>query len=64
MANGEKTKFAANERRNCYKCDGIVHNNISENKLAATFKCNKDKLTTCIKCYDDYYTALIALNKE
>lgn len=64
MTNEEIAKKAATNWCRCWKCDGIVHNLISENEPAVKFKCDKDKLATCHKWYDGYRTALLAFNLE
>ena len=61
MTNEERARAAASDWCRCFKCDGIARNLISENKPAVEFKCDKNNLHTCLKFYNGYRTALIAL---
>ncbi len=45
---------AANEWCRCFKCDGRVN--------ATGCACEKDKKLTCLKWYDGFRTAMLALN--
>lgn len=40
----------------CFKCDGIIN--------VTGSKCDKEKLITCLKWYDGYRTALLALGDK
>ena len=57
-----KARNAASTWCRCYKCDGIARNIISENEPAIRFRCNKDKLETCLKWYDAYRGGLLVLD--
>lgn len=64
MTKEQRARNAASQWCRCFKCDGVARNLISENEPAVRFKCDKDKLHTCLKWYNGYRTALMALNTE